>query len=307
MEVEMSRLTLRYARLRIDDPVRQGRLIGSLQRHGQQMPVVVVPAGDGARYVLIDGYARVAALRSLARDLVDAVVLELTEAEALVLEHRLDRTRRRTALEEGWLIAELVDGHGLEQHDIAQRFGRSSSWVSRRLALVQVLPTAVQDAVRRGTVPPYAAMKFLVPLARANSEQCETLVAALGGQAITTRQMERLYVGWCRGDRECRARIAENPWLFLRASDALAGTPPVPPGDKAELLVRDLEVLSGLSQRARRRLRDGVLDQVTESSRRAVERVFEQTRLGFCALSEALTEEMQRARLGHSQRDSEAA
>ena len=223
MEVEMSRLTLRYARLRIDDPVRQGRLIGSLQRHGQQMPVVVVPAGDGTRYVLIDGYARVAALRSLARDLVDAVVLDLTEAEALVLEHRLDRTRRRTALEEGWLIAELVDGHGLEQHDIAQRFGRSSSWVSRRLALVQVLPTAVQDAVRRGTVPPYAAMKFLVPLARANSQKNRNKHKQLASTPFAS-----LIVGWCSdASRVPSLRSAAAPPLThppLQPNESLRAT-----------------------------------------------------------------------------------
>lgn len=38
----------------------------------------------------------------LERDLVDVAVLEVGEAEALVLAHRLDNGRERTALEEGW-------------------------------------------------------------------------------------------------------------------------------------------------------------------------------------------------------------
>lgn len=44
---------------------------------------------DGDRYILLDGYARVRALRALGRDEVDALLLALPEAEALVLSHRL--------------------------------------------------------------------------------------------------------------------------------------------------------------------------------------------------------------------------
>jgi len=307
MEVEMSQLDLRYARLRIADPARVGRLMSSLQQHGQQSPVLLVPAGDGTHLILIDGYARVSALRSLARDTVTAVVLDVAEAEALVLGHRLDSARRRTALEEGWLVEELVEGHRLDRREVSRRLQRSPSWVSRRLALVQVLPASVQDAVRAGRVPPYAAMKYLVPLARANAEQCVTLVASLAPQTVTARQVERLYEGWRRADPEGRERVVSHPWLFLRADEALQAEPPVPPGDPVESLLRDLEAVAGLSRRSRRRLRDGVLSETTEASCRAVERVFAQCRLAFAAVDELLTEELRRARSGYPHRDPEAA
>ena len=41
--------------------------------------------------------------------------------------------------------------------------------MSRRMALVSALPESAEEAVRSGWVPPHAAMKSLVPLARANS------------------------------------------------------------------------------------------------------------------------------------------
>ncbi len=98
MRLELGQLDLRYADLRIRDVSRERRLTASLVEHGQQTSVLVVRDGDA--YVLIDGHVRVAALRKLARDLVDVAVLEVSEAEALVMGHRLDNGRERTALEE---------------------------------------------------------------------------------------------------------------------------------------------------------------------------------------------------------------
>lgn len=78
MRLELGELDLRYAELRIRDAARERRLVGSLLEHGQQTPVPVVR--DGAAWVLIDGYVRVAALRKLARDLVDAAAMDVPEA-----------------------------------------------------------------------------------------------------------------------------------------------------------------------------------------------------------------------------------
>src|SRR4030042_524265 len=168
MEFEIRELELKYARLRIADPKRQSQLAAALLVHGQQTPVVVVAGTTpGCPYVLIDGYVRVAALQSLGRDLVEALVLPLGEPEALILGHRLEAVRRRSALEEAWLVRELIEGHGRSQGQLAIALQRSVSWVSRRLALVRVLPESVQAAVQRGGLSPQVAMRYLVPLARA--------------------------------------------------------------------------------------------------------------------------------------------
>jgi len=66
---------------------------------------------------VIDGYQRLAALQQLGRDTVEALVWPLSEAEALVLDRSLRMAERETALEEGWLLAELERrfGYGLEE------------------------------------------------------------------------------------------------------------------------------------------------------------------------------------------------
>ncbi len=132
--------------LRARRPERQRRLLASLATSGQQTPIVVVAIADQVdRYLVIDGYQRIAALQQLGRDTVDAVVWPMSEAEALVLDRSLRWAEHETALEEGWLLAELEQRFGYGLDELARRFDRSLSWVSRRLALVDQLPESVQQ------------------------------------------------------------------------------------------------------------------------------------------------------------------
>src|SRR5256885_13576982 len=62
-------------------------------------------------------------------------------------------------------------GYGLE--DLARQFDRSVSWVSRRLALVELLPDSVQQQVRAGEIQAQVAMKYLVPVARGSLDDCQ--------------------------------------------------------------------------------------------------------------------------------------
>ena len=79
-------------------PGRQRRLLASLAESGQQTPIVVVAAeGQADRYVVIDGYKRIAALEQLGRDTVEAVAWPMSEAAAVLLDRSLPvvRTRNR--------------------------------------------------------------------------------------------------------------------------------------------------------------------------------------------------------------------
>ena len=291
MQIELHELELRYAGMRISDPARRGHLLASLARQGQQSPVLVVPEG-APPFVLIDGYARVEALRELGRDLVEALVLDVSEDDALILAHRLETKRRRSVLEEGWLL-EILSERGLSQSAIAARLQRSVSWVCRRLALVRALPEVAQAAVRQGVVPPQGAMKFLVPLSRDKAEHCERLVAGLEGKPVSVRETERLYLGWKRADEATRERILSEPHLFLRAKAAVQPDPPVPQGDPALPLVNDLAALAGLSRRGRRRLLEGLIDELDERRRALVGGALEEARLACASLFELLQEELE--------------
>jgi len=261
MQLEFHQLDRRYGALRVVEPGEQGRLVASLAESGQRSPVWVV-AGREGKWVLIDGYRRVRGLEKLGGDEVWALELAMGEAEGLVWTHRQESGRRRSVVEEGWLVRELVERHGKRQGEVAEELGRSRSWVSRRLALVRDLPGGAEEAVRKGVVSPQGAMKYLVPLARANGEHCERLVRALGGQRVSVREMERLYVGWRFGGEEERERLVDRPHLYLRAEEAVRKGEAVSPEEERQReLVRDLGVVAGACQRVAR-LAEGVASAV---------------------------------------------
>jgi len=216
MRVELGQLDQKYSRLRGLDPRLHRRLMASIAEYQQQVPVLVVADCQPHRWVLIDGYARTRALRKLGIDVVWAIAPELTEAQALVLRQCSHLTHRPSALEEGWLVRELIDGHGYELAEVAQQLGRSTSWVSRRLGLVDSLPALAQQAVHEGRICAFAAMKYLLPLARANETHCKTLLKALGKKYITSRQLQTLYTAWKNSDPVGRERIVAEPLTLLR-------------------------------------------------------------------------------------------
>jgi len=107
MRLEFHQLEQRLEHLRVRRPERQRRLLASLAASGQQTPIVVVAAEQSDRYLVIDGYQRIAALKQLGQDTVEAVVWSLSEVEALLLDRSMRSGDHETALEEGWLLVEL--------------------------------------------------------------------------------------------------------------------------------------------------------------------------------------------------------
>lgn len=250
MDIDLHQLELRHRDLRIHDGDQRRRLIGSIAEIGQQVPVIVIR--DAERLVLIDGYLRVEALRRLHRDTAVATTWPLSEIEAL-LHHRHLAIAKRAALEDAWLLGRLRD-HGLTMDELARRLCRSKSWVSHRLGLLDELAAAAQERVRAGTVPPHAAMKYLVPFARANKRQCEQLLAGLGDTRVSVREVGALYAAWKCADRAGKQRIVDDPLLFLRA---LASTTSAAADDESASLHKDLTTLAAIAWRAGRRVRDG--------------------------------------------------
>lgn len=249
MKLEFHQLERRFEHLRVCRPERGRRLLASLAGSGQQVPIVTVAVKNQPnRYLVIDGYKRVAALQQLGRDTVEATVWEMSEAEALVLDRSMRLSERESAIEEGWLLAELEQHFGYTIEDLARRFDRSTSWVSRRLALVELLPGSVQQKVRAGEVSAQVAMKCLVPVARVSLDDCERLAVAFATHRFTTRQATQIYTAWREAAKSIRTRILEEPRLFLKTQQQTA--PPSPP---AVELARDLEMVVAIANRAGRR------------------------------------------------------
>ncbi len=271
MELEWHQLQMRYESVRKRHPTQERQLLASLAQLGQQHPIVVV--SEAAHFVLIDGYKRVRALKRLARDTVRGTCWELSELEALLLERSLRRASE-DALDQGWLLATLQERFGLSLEELARRFERSKSWVSRRLALIQSLPREIQEHVRGGGLSAHIAMKYLVPLARANAPAATQLASVLSSLKPTSREVAALYQGWRAGTARTRELILANPQIYLQAQAAEA---PVAPS-AAQRWLNDLAALGGIARRTRRALEQGLWQQLLSAEREELEHAFVHTK-----------------------------
>jgi len=153
MQLEFHQLDRRWEHLRVRQPRRQRQLMASLAESGQQTPIVVVLCSDHPnRYLVIDGHKRIVALQKLGRDTIEATVWAMSEAEALLLERSLRLSAPESALEQGWLLQEMEQRFRYSLEELGRRLDRSVSWVSRRLALVELLPETIQQQVREGAL-----------------------------------------------------------------------------------------------------------------------------------------------------------
>lgn len=216
LRLELHQLLPQFASLRVQEPRRLQKLTRSIEHQGQLMPVVAVPAEEEeVRWVLIDGYRRLEALRHLGKDLIWVDAWDRSVDEALLLCLARGPERSWQAIEEAAVIFELSRRHSLRE--IAASLERDVSWVSRRLSLYQALPDDLLEAVRQGKISLWAASRILAPLARANTAHARILLAQIEKQPLSTRELKRLYTHYRQANQIQRERLVQAPLLFFQA------------------------------------------------------------------------------------------
>ena len=287
MQLEFHQLDLRWEHLRVREPHRQRQLLASLAESGQQTPIVVVTSKED-RYLVIDGHKRIAALRQLGRDTVEATVWPMGEAEALLLSRSQRMSPQESALEQGWLLSEMEHRFSYSLDELARRFDRSMSWVSRRLALVELLPEAVQQRVREGNLSAQIAMKYLVPVARISADDCERMAAVFVKHRCDTRQAAQLYTAWREGSRVVRERILAEPELFLKTQRQAPFTKPA----AVEQVERDPETALAILRRAGHRLTEA-LPEMNAAQQEQAQRRIESVRRELNRMSDRIGKEQE--------------
>lgn len=213
--LEIRHLLTDYICIRAADPAAEEKLLASIARHGQKVPILVARAGRGRRQVL-DGFRRLRALCQLERETVAAVEWPGDVADGLVEARRLRGASSSGPLEEGWLVEVLVDAHGMSLSAIGLRLGKTTSWVSRRLGIVRQLPDGVRDKVLAGALSGYVAAKCAVPLARAKGALVGPFCDSVIAHALSTRQAEVVYQSLIRTvDPQIQKDILERPQRVL--------------------------------------------------------------------------------------------
>jgi len=220
IDLEYHQIDLAFCHIRIHSPSVLKNLMTSIDSHGQIEPVVVVPGGSSSRFTLIDGYLRVRALKKLRHDIVKAEVWECSEMDALLSFLANLGHRKWESFEEAYVLKELQIRYQLSQEDIAKRIGKTHSWISRRLALLE-MPEHLVKAVTEGSISTWSAYRVLVPVARATPIHAEHLLHYLQEHKHSTRELADFFEHYQKSNKSARENMAREPGLFFKAQKAL--------------------------------------------------------------------------------------
>lgn len=245
--VDFHLLELRYAHIRVKNEARVRRLADSISRHGQLEAMLAVSSEDN-QLILVDGYQRHAALKYLGQDAGLVRVVEGPESQTLcqLLIHRGER--QWEAIEEAGLIQELHRRFHYSLSEIGTRIGRDKSYVKRRIDLLESLPEEILSRVIAGVISTWAASRVLIPLARANASDATRLAAHLEREPMSTRELQLFYEHYQKANRQVRERMVNQPALFIKSIEVLAGNKNESPEEK---WLHDAKVVCAILDRLR--------------------------------------------------------
>lgn len=239
-EIERHCLELRYESLRIHSLKAKRRLLLSIHEHGLRVPITVIPAEQTTRFIVIDGYLRLAVLRELQQDHVTAHLWSMTAEEALIYSYTQNKARAWDSMEEATLLQELITHHDYTQEKLSKVLAKSRSWVVRRLQLIHELPCYAKEAIYQGVLSSWNAIRVILPLARANESHAKELVQYLSAHNRSTRECRDFYEHYLRSHRLVRQQMISQPELFFKAQRVSTATENLLPEEQFEKKLRQV-------------------------------------------------------------------
>jgi len=136
-------------------------LVSSIKAAGLLEPIVVYPV-DNEQYRIISGHYRIRAVRRLRWKQVLCRIINCDQRLAAILYCTSNLlTRGLSAMEEAYLISRLVAEEKFTLTEIGTMWGRSKSWVSRRLKLLLHLDPKLKKELGMGYLSPRLAQEIL--------------------------------------------------------------------------------------------------------------------------------------------------
>jgi len=217
-------------------------LVESIQEVGLLEPLVVHPLAGG-HYRILSGHYRVRAVRRLRWKHVMCQVLDC-DAQAAIRMYCVSNLLNRSVspLEEAILFSRLVMQ---EQHTLAaigKIWGRSKSWVSRRLALLTHLDPQLKKALEQGCLSPRMAQELLRLPQGNDQERVWTLIRR---HHLNKDAAAQLITDWLTADEPGKQARESQPPCFLQG---FSGDRPTMVRAQLTQCIRLLEKLIRLAQ-----------------------------------------------------------
>ena len=214
----------RQARTRFDEESLEG-LAASIREVGILQPIVVGPADQDGRHVLVAGERRLRASKLVGLDQIPAVVRESDEAARLA-ESLIENVQREDLgpLEEAEAYRALMEDFDMRHEDVAQRVGKSRSAVTNSVRLLN-LPGQIQGLIADGGISAGAGRALL---GLEDAARAVMIAQRAASEEWSVRQVEEAVrdrrAGTTKKARSKRERPAQIIALEERMEESLGTT-----------------------------------------------------------------------------------
>jgi ParB family chromosome partitioning protein len=174
--------------LRVNPEVDQ-ELVLSIKNNGLLHPVLVRPRGDG-QFELVAGHRRYLACKALHWRKIPCQIVDLNDKEAFEVS-LIENIQRRTLnpLEEARAFKTYVSKFGWgSESELAQRVGKSSSYIAKRIKLLE-LPPDILVSLRDLTISPSMAEELLIVK---DKDQQSKLADLIRRRHLSTKKVREL-------------------------------------------------------------------------------------------------------------------
>ncbi len=180
-------------------------LVSSIKEAGLLEPIVVSPTKEA--YIILSGHYRIRAVRRLKWKQVLCRVVECDDRLAAIIYCTSNLlTRGLSAMEEAYMFSRLISEENFSMAEIGKLWGRSKSWVSRRLSLLTHLDGKMKKELAQGFLPPRVAQE----LARLPQGNEQTRVLKLIRRENLSKDTAAELVSWWLKAGENERKLVEQ-------------------------------------------------------------------------------------------------
>ena len=245
--VECESISRKFEDLRLKNGSDENDLLWSIQKEGILQPLGCVLEESGA-VVLLDGFKRLRSALKLRIPTVPIACLGVDEVQAVYELLFQSSEKTLNILEQAAFCDHLHLHHKIGVLAIADRLKKSPAWVSVRLGMFNDMSPEIKQALFQGRFPVRSYMYTLKPFTRVNKvpkRDLNEFVRCVEGKSLSTRDIERLAVGFFKGGENLKTQIQNGniPWTIKQLKASRVLTESGESSDVERKFFRDIEVL----------------------------------------------------------------
>lgn len=192
-------------------------LVCSIREAGLLEPIVVCPLDDD-NYRILSGHYRIRAVRRLKWKKVLCRVVKCDSRLSCVIYCTSNLlTRGLSAMEEAYMISRLVSQEKFTLAEIGKMWGKSKSWVSRRLGLLTHLDAKLKKEMGMGYLSPRIAQE-LMRLPQGNDQ--EKVLKIIRKGYMNKDEAAQLVTWWLNANEDDRRVVEENGFSPVNIGDS---------------------------------------------------------------------------------------